>query len=375
MGKNYKWNYLFVCSNIPSPRSMEKVKHIVNSNRKVALIYMARPTILIKMETIEGCDIIKYKAKFRKVDFWRIITFFRLIFWFRFKIFRLTCKNSDIYLDSLDLLAAAQIASIGKTFRFRYEVRDLNSIQIDKGILSKGIRMIESFFLKKVNMLVLTCDEYYKYYYKYFYKGKHILVENWPALQIFKDFIRDENNGEFIIGYIGVIRYLPCISSLITAVEYLRRHGLNIKIKFAGGGDIDIVKKLFPESVKNCAVFIGSFNYEEEITKLYKNIDLNFAVYDVSVKNVRYAMPNKYYESILTGIPIIVSEGTFLQKKVKETGIGTSVNCRDKKKMVKKIRDAYFNRGWYKNALETIKSVDIPKETELVKKIDIALMS
>ena len=34
-------------------------------------------------------------------------------------------------------------------------------------------------------------------------------------------------------------------------------------------------------------------------------------------KNVRYAMPNKFYESILNGIPILVANGTVLGKKSK----------------------------------------------------------
>ena len=53
------------------------------------------------------------------------------------------------------------------------------------------------------------------------------------------------------------------------------------------------------------------------------------STYDVAIDNVRYAEPNKLYESIYFETPIIVSEGCFLGDKVKELNVGFTVNALD----------------------------------------------
>lgn len=77
--------------------------------------------------------------------------------------------------------------------------------------------------------------------------------------------------------------------------------------------------------------FTGEFKNPEDLPRLHRETDLLLCTYDTSFDNVRYLEPNKIYESILFHTPIIVSEGTYLAKKVKDLGIGFVVNAADPK--------------------------------------------
>ena len=46
------------------------------------------------------------------------------------------------------------------------------------------------------------------------------------------------------------------------------------------------------------------------------------ATYDPSVENYRYAAPNKFYESLMLGKPVIMARGTGMSEIVEDNAIG-----------------------------------------------------
>ena len=70
----------------------------------------------------------------------------------------------------------------------------------------------------------------------------------------------------------------------------------------------------------------GKFYYDDDIARLYSNCDIIFSVYNSDMKNVRIALPNKLYESIIARLPIIVSTNTYLQELVEQWKVGFAVN-------------------------------------------------
>ena len=63
------------------------------------------------------------------------------------------------------------------------------------------------------------------------------------------------------------------------------------------------------------------------MASIYAGIDWVLSAYDADYENVRYAEPNKLYESIFFETPIIVSRGTFLAERVESLGVGLSVDA------------------------------------------------
>lgn len=359
MGNNdSRWNYVFVCSNRPAPRSIEKCQAVIQTGKRLVLVYIDRPGNQLKLTEISKCDVRRFSVSFRQVELRRLYDMFLFYRWLKKNIFSYATRDCDVYIDALDLLFIVTLIGKGN-HTFRYEVRDLNSKQIERSLISLFIKNIERFLLMRVDRLILTSYEFYLQYYKDIYKKKYAIVENYPNIGFWNDFTRINRNNEFVIGYVGVIRYLKCIGTLVEAVKILRDKKCSIVLKFAGSGAVDELKKF--AGTPPWIEYIGPYN-NSSIKDIYKDVDLSFAVYDPAVKNVRYAIPNKFYEAILTGIPILVAKGTFLEKRVKELGIGTSTDPYNANLMADIIFEAYNNDGWFVNALDAFKKLHRMKQ-------------
>src|SRR5699024_8777049 len=64
----------------------------------------------------------------------------------------------------------------------------------------------------------------------------------------------------------------------------------------------------------------------ETALNLYAQCDVMFAMYDPTVPNHKYSAPNKVYEAMMLGLPIIVAKGTGIDSLVKTERIGFAID-------------------------------------------------
>ena len=76
--------------------------------------------------------------------------------------------------------------------------------------------------------------------------------------------------------------------------------------------------------MKNVNMDLNGVPYEV-ITQNMLKADLTIALYDPSIPNNKYASPNKLFESMASGIPIIVNDNTPMANIVKEENCGLIV--------------------------------------------------
>ena len=74
--------------------------------------------------------------------------------------------------------------------------------------------------------------------------------------------------------------------------------------------------------------FLGRLPHNE-IMRLTNEADLLFALYDTNVPNNKYASPNKLFEAMPCGKPIIVNDGTSMANIVKNEECGIIVPYND----------------------------------------------
>jgi len=96
-------------------------------------------------------------------------------------------------------------------------------------------------------------------------------------------------------------------------------------------------------------------------------------------KNDLYSLPNKYYDSIAAGTPVIVKESfVSMAKQVRDLGLGVIINPLNVEESKKRILDAYNN---YENILKNIEKHqdkfvwNKDKEQEFIKRIEEAIKS
>ncbi len=237
-------------------------------------------------------------------------------------------KNSIIYIYGITIL-------IKKFFLIHY-LKKNNRIVIEVADLPFRHGRIKDFFYGAIfnfllfflsDKLILT-SEYFK---KYLVKKPIYIFENLPSDESIDKLLSIQakilDKTKINIGYVGGLRYFEQLRLLI---RYACQNN-NVNIHFFGE-ELNVenkgqVNKIVEEEVEiygnNNNIFQhGRFNYEKDIKNIYESLDLIYSVYDEKQLNVRLALPNKLYESILSKRIILVGENTKLCKEVKKYNIG-----------------------------------------------------
>ena len=194
-------------------------------------------------------------------------------------------------------------------------------------IITDALLRKEKKAFKNVDYLVVTSPKFYDMHYKdLISKERMLFIPNAPDAEIFKNYKKKEG-GTFTVGFIGGIRYLKQMKMLVDVANEV---GFDVLFAGAGGtsSEYDEIRK-YCEGRKNIT-FTGRYNYDTEIAGLYGKVDCVFSVYDADNLNVRIALPNKLYESIICELPIIVAKGTYVSELVEQYGVGVAVSHVDK---------------------------------------------
>lgn len=263
-------------------------------------------------------------------------------------------NNSDyIYAFRFDMLFMVIINGFKKK-KIIYEVADLhesiinNSRNIIKIIIKKVLIFIERIMCINVDILSITSKKYYDVYFsKFINKEKVVFIPNMPDLNYFKTY-RKNKNEEFTIGFIGFVRYKKQMKLLIQAAEETKT-----KVFFAGDSEDDEIKNLSEKS--KYVQYYGKYNYNNDIANLYAKCDCIYSVYDTDYNNVKFALPNKLYESIYCELPILVSEGTYLGELVNTWGVGLTVDPYSLKDLVTKIKKIKEDKTTYNTIIQNCK--------------------
>ena len=99
-----------------------------------------------------------------------------------------------------------------------------------------------------------------------------------------------------------------------------RSESTNIELHIGGFGLLDDFLKDMADRFENI-YYYGRLSYDQTLS-LEDECDIVLAAYDPSVENYRYAAPNKFYESLMLGKPVIMARGTGMSEVVAENRIG-----------------------------------------------------
>lgn len=151
----------------------------------------------------------------------------------------------------------------------------------------------------------------------------------------------DENksfsNDNITISYVGGLygeRFLSELLDLADEGEF--------NLLIAGYGDKGLEDRCLSLNNRGNIKYFGAVSYEKGLNIMY-NSDVIFAMYCKSNPNHIYAAPNKFYEAMLLGKPLITTVGTIVGDKVVKENIGFAIeeDVSDLKKLVRSLnRDA-----------------------------------
>jgi glycosyltransferase involved in cell wall biosynthesis len=199
------------------------------------------------------------------------------------------------------------------------------------------IRIIFNFMEKlsiKYSDEIIICEKERINQIPYKLKKDVKVLQNIPSFNSIDFLYKEEkylfNNTKKTISYVGGFYKERFIDELIQIAE----DGY-INLNIAGYGDKEIENRCLLISELPNVKYYGKVDYKVGLNIMY-NSDLIFAIYSTTNKNHIFAAPNKYYEAMMLGKPIISNSGTILSAKIFEnrTGFVIEESIDDLKKLI-----------------------------------------
>lgn len=209
-------------------------------------------------------------------------------------------------------------------------------------LFRKILNSIEHMYMKQA--LTVHASRFYSSIYPKRYN--QIILENKPVFDVIPASYAPRN--PLRIAYLGNIRYLDILKNLADAV----RGDDRFCVSYHGGGPDFQQLKEYVEGVSNVEL-TGPYQYED-ISSLYKDADIIWAAYPNKDYNVRYAISNKFHESLAYAVPAIFAEETCLGEYVESSGLGFQVNPYSVDSIRKMLDGIYNDRTCLMNIHHTL---------------------
>lgn len=143
-------------------------------------------------------------------------------------------------------------------------------------------------------------------------------------------------HGRFHLFYAGNLANDRGLQSLVSACEST---GADLVVAGQGPDQRAIVALL---ASSPAATFLGVIPHEQVLERT-AGADVIPVLYDPAVPNNLFASPNKLFEAMMFGVPVVVSDGIGVADLVRETGIGLVVRYGDVAALseaVRKLRES-----------------------------------
>ena len=148
------------------------------------------------------------------------------------------------------------------------------------------------------------------------------VIHNTPDInQINKrHFLVNRESNRIKIVYVGILvesRLLKEITSVVVN---------NDSFEFHVGG-FGLLEGFFEEISRNSTnvYYYGKLPYNETLA-LERDCDVMVAIYDPSIRNNQFAAPNKFYESLMLGKPIIMAKNTGFDDIIEKNRLGVLID-------------------------------------------------
>ncbi|MBN8193769.1 glycosyltransferase family 4 protein [Bacillus sp. NTK074B] len=185
-------------------------------------------------------------------------------------------------------------------------------------------RMIERVSLTVISGVIYTTEEIGERYKRY----KSIKIENYPLKTMFND-LNERSPNEFELLYLGGITPIRGIEELIRGFAIVHQAIPEARLVFVGGFESHSfelkIKKIVEElDLENHIEFKGKFPYTQ-IAQFLSHSSLGVIPY-LPVPNHLVCLPNKLFEYMAAGVPVIASDFPHYRKVVENAQVGILVD-------------------------------------------------
>jgi len=286
---------------------------------------------------------------------------------------RRAMRGRDIvYASSPDMALLAMIAGVFMGKKFILEVGDVREIQTAEGLKGRLVRIVDRVLTNRCSLLVVTAVGFLDNYYRNWLRSDvpAIVVENKIEASLTSarpEAVRGNlpQGRPFIdrplrIGYFGLLR---CQWTWDVLKAFALKHPKDVEIVMAGYPmePADIAEQA--KSIPN-VIYSGEYKSPNDLPRLYGAVDLVWACYKFIGPrdwNLKWARPNRFYESCYFGRPLISRLGSSDSKEVDRLKIGFNIQTHEISEVVTELESitAEMVEQWRSNSLELPNSLFI----------------
>jgi glycosyltransferase involved in cell wall biosynthesis len=257
----------------------------------------------------------------RKCEYGRgILSAYDRLLWFWF-VFKTVLKEKPQIVHAVDFDSAfpAYFACVIKKINIVYDIADyIETFDSNiPNVIRKIVRFISERIVKYSKVIILP-DQNRLINIEKKYHNKVVIVNNAPAIDINKlpldsNIVDTRRTNVF---YYGAFSEDRAIRHILAASKDTRL--CNVTFWFAGWGALE---KLVCDSQSHNVRFVGKLTQPLALSLLRK-MDCSIICYDPKFEHNRLASPNKIFEAMACGIPVLVCKDTSIDILVEQEKLG-----------------------------------------------------
>ncbi len=327
-------NVVFIVDNLSLPRCIKRINAFIEQGMKVKVYGYDRGSshgnqfppeipVVILRHLNDGRD---YFSKLKAI---------------RHDVKKVLSENSD---DNSVIYAFGFISSFMLALqggKFVYEISDVRYASYKKfAPFIALLKQIDKWIINKSIATVMTSGGFKDFFDS---KKKEIFVIPNKVNNYWADYERRRIltiDSGIRFAFVGLIRY----ASIFKFAKVIGDQFPNHSFDFYGAPSKEINQEMIDllKDYKNVR-FNGKFKNPEDLSEIYKKVDVVVSCYDIKTLNERIAEPNKLYESIFFCRPILVSQDIYLAKQVEHYGCGYAIDASNEESISRFVQHISFD--------------------------------
>jgi glycosyltransferase involved in cell wall biosynthesis len=337
------------------PRVSKEAKSLVDKGHEVTVIVWDRKVEYPLEDRVDGVRIIRIHnnllMKCMPNDLFRNPLWWRKAYKKGWELYKTAQFKFDVvHCHDLDTLQAGVWLKKKWGIKLIYDAHEIFGYMIaadQPKFIAHAALLMEKRLVKKVDHII-TVNEPLRDYFNSISNKPITIVMNCKDL-VSKEYIPPKNDV-FTLSYIGVLsksRMFPEIIDIIGNIKH---------VKFIIAGKKE---NLYSESKERSrkytnVEFLGTIPSEEVIARTIESNAI-ICLFDPTKPNSRVGLPNKIFESMAAGRPVIVTKGLYYSKIIEREDCGLAVNY-EKEEISKSIIELRDNpklcEAYGRNALK-----------------------
>lgn len=286
-------------------------------------------------------------------------------------------KSKVFFAEDIYTLPFICFVAFVKRAKVVYDSRELYGYiagLAEKQLVQSMLKKIEAIFIKRVSLVLVTGDLDREFLMKQYSISNVKVLRNLPfriknleKIDLHK-LLGIEKNYRILL-YQGVILHGRGLGILINTIKHLDDFVL---VVIGEGEQYDHYRTIAEnENLGKRIFFIGKVSYDK-LLSYTKSADIGTALIENLSLSYYYALPNKLFEYIMCGVPVLVSSLPQMEKIVHEYNVGQVVDITKTEEVVasiKEISDPLVHKNLVNNCTKASKELNWEREFSFMLEI------